>query len=231
MKKSYVFGIIILVVLLILILGNKQKNNSETNIVNENTIQIQGTEEKAESWREVIINEQRSLRADANGDIVAIIDGQETIIYSIPGIDENEGTELFGIIKDPNYEENNYVYLTHSYKDVDGNVSLRYVCYTDTGETFINEVLLFETFDINPENPGGILVHGTDDKVYMSVEFDTQKSYVYRMNMDGTLPDDNPISDSFWLPKTFKRISSIFIDGKELVIVDSDYEFVFDLQS
>jgi glucose/arabinose dehydrogenase len=128
----------------------------------------------------------------------------------------NEGEMgLLGIVKDPNFASNNFVYLFYSLSDIDGGAwrDDRLVRYTWTGSTLSSPVPLW-IMGPTAQYPVGEIYHhggyiriGPDNKLYLqrgdmlrwgSFEMNNNINVVaisgciYRLNLDGSAPSDNP---------------------------------------
>jgi len=128
----------------------------------------------------------------------------------------NEGEMgLLGIVKDPQFSSNNFVYLFYSQSDVDGGAWIddRLVRYTWNGSTLSSPSTLyilgptaqFPVGDIY--HHGGYLRIGPDQKIYLQRGdmlrwncFETNwtpnvtgvAGCIFRLNLDGSAPSDNP---------------------------------------
>ncbi len=141
---------------------------------------------------------------------------------------------LLGICVDPNFKQTPYVYVFYSAADFDGGEwrEDRVDKYVYDGER-LNFVQNLLTLPYDPlqnngsSHHGGYMVIGPDDKLYVSygdggrgrwdnprIETNTGKqlpsgtSAIYRLNLDGTIPFDNPFT--FY---QFPEIRRIWIYG------------------
>lgn len=112
---------------------------------------------------------------------------------------------LLGIAIDPNYSENNYIYLYYTYNEffTSANKVVRYI-YSN-GE--INEdITVIKDIPGGPFHDGGRIKFGPDDKLYIttgdagepdiSQDMNSLGGKILRINTDGTIPHDNPFLDS-----------------------------------
>lgn len=129
---------------------------------------------------------------------------QPLIIFSRPFTSQGEGG-LMGIALDPNYSQNHYMYVMHSY--VEGNQIYNRVVrlVEQNNKASINRVLLDKIPGGQIHN-GGRLKIGTDKKLYITTG-DAGKSAlaqnltstagkILRIELDGGVPEDNPITNS-----------------------------------
>lgn len=116
---------------------------------------------------------------------------------------------LLGVIKDPQFESNHYVYFYYTRADAAGNpLADRLSRFTWTGLAFDpdSEFVLRELPGLPEYHHGGSMVFGPDEKLYL-VTGDRGRSeqttnhpsggpnevaVILRLNRDGTVPSDNP---------------------------------------
>jgi glucose/arabinose dehydrogenase len=118
-------------------------------------------------------------------------------------VEQTNERGLGGIVLDPNFATNHYVYI---YYTVPGsNVHNRLSRITANGDVAVpgSEVILLELENVvNSIHNGGGMVFGPDGKLYLGVGDDqtssnaqnlnTHKGKILRLNKDGSSPADNP---------------------------------------
>ncbi|WP_068618212.1 PQQ-dependent sugar dehydrogenase [Paenibacillus tuaregi] len=111
---------------------------------------------------------------------------------------------LLGLAIDPNFATNHYIYIYHSYKTSDNKVANRVVrLIENNNKATIDKVLLTNLPGAVYHN-GGRLKIGPDKKLYFADgnygNKDDTLSYlggkIFRLNLDGTIPSDNPFGSS-----------------------------------
>lgn len=137
----------------------------------------------------------------------------------------NSERGLLGMCLDPNFAQNNFVYLYYSNAATDGGTWLdnrveKFV-WDGTNLTFSQTLIVFP-FDgaqsNGPNHDGGIIMIGPDQKLYI-ITGDLNRNRleqnqsstaiagvgaVHRINLDGTVPSDNPFfSHSNQMVKTY----------------------------
>ena len=129
-----------------------------------------------------------------------------TPFVTIPNIDNYNERGLQGIVLDPNFSSNNFVYVYYTYKAPGGSVSNNRISrFTANGDVAVSgsEVVLL---NIDPLSSAGNHNGGSlafkDGKLLITVgenanganaqSFTTQKGKILRLNPDGTIPTDNP---------------------------------------
>lgn len=112
---------------------------------------------------------------------------------------------LLGLAVDPNYSENNYIYLYYTYDDffASANKVVRYI-YSDGKIT--EDVTIVDKIPGGPFHDGGRIKFGPDGKLYittgdagipeLSQDMNSLGGKILRVNSDGTIPHDNPFVDS-----------------------------------
>ena len=137
---------------------------------------------------------------------------------------------LLGLALDPNFEENNFLYLYYSYSDGLSTFN-RVVRYTENNNQLSDENILIDKIPGSAIHDGGRIKFGPDDKLYIttgdasnadsSQDLNSLAGKILRINPDGTIPKDNPFSDSMvyswghrnpqgidWDPVSGKLVSS-----------------------
>ncbi|QLH04314.1 hypothetical protein C5F49_02515 [Nitrosopumilus oxyclinae] len=117
------------------------------------------------------------------------------------------GTEggLLGLALDPDFEENHYLYLYYSYNDF-LDIFNRVVRYTESENTLSDETILLDRIPGSNWHDGGRIKFGPDQKLYITTgdassynlaqDLNSLAGKILRINSDGTIPKDNPFTDS-----------------------------------
>ena len=112
---------------------------------------------------------------------------------------------LLGITVDPNYSENNYIYLYYTYNEFlsSSNKVVRYI--VDDKELREDRILI-DKIPAGPFHDGGRILFGPDKKLYittgeagnpgLSQDLNSLGGKILRINSDGTVPEDNPFENS-----------------------------------
>ncbi len=134
--------------------------------------------------------------------------GDVSEVIQIEDVEEiNEGG-LLGMALDPDFSENGYFYVAYNYY-ADGNDYREKVVrftYSPTSGKADNQVILFDNIDGANNHNGSRLVISPDKKLIFTTGDATNTSNsqninslngkTLRINLDGTIPEDNPIKDS-----------------------------------
>ena len=119
----------------------------------------------------------------------------------------NESQEILGITLDPGFPANHFVYAFARLKDsTTGNVLSRVIRFTESNDKAADQKILLDNIPAADRRRfEGALAFGPDDKLYITVSNTSQiekgqngnlSGKVLRINRDGTIPQDNPFSNS-----------------------------------
>ena len=114
---------------------------------------------------------------------------------------------LLGIKLDPDFEQNNYVYLYYTYNEF-FETKNKVVRYVENDNSLREDTILLESFAGASYHDGGRMDFGPDGKLYittgdagmpeMSQDQNTVVGKILRINPDGTIPDDNPYANAVY---------------------------------
>jgi glucose/arabinose dehydrogenase len=117
------------------------------------------------------------------------------------GQDVEQG--LIGIVLDPGFLTNHFVYLYHGTRDGTHN---RLIRLTDVNGVGTEETVILEGLPAGPIHNGGILRFGPDRKLYVTIgegnrpnlaqDLSSLGGKILRLNADGSIPADNPFGNS-----------------------------------
>ena len=156
-------------------------------------------------WSIDWISDEVILFTERNGNLRIIQDGkllQEPLLSL--GVGGVEGGML-GVTVDPNFAENEYVYLYYTYNEL-LSTSNKVVRYQVTDGTVTEDRILIDGIPGGPFHDGGRIQFGPDGKLYittgeagnpvLSQDLNSLGGKILRINSDGTIPEDNPWQDS-----------------------------------
>ena len=113
---------------------------------------------------------------------------------------------LLGLAVDPNFTQNHYIYVYHTYQDAQGALWNRVVRLTDVNGQGEEPMVLLEGIPGAPVHDGGRLKFGPDGKLYITTGDATTRELaqyttslagkILRLNADGSIPIDNPFPNS-----------------------------------
>ena len=112
---------------------------------------------------------------------------------------------LLGIAIDPNFSENHYVYLYYTYNEFLSTQN-KVVRYIESNLTLLEDKVLIDEIPGAPFHDGGRIKFGPDGKLYITTgdagnsglaqDTNSVAGKILRINSDGTIPQDNPFSNS-----------------------------------
>ena len=115
---------------------------------------------------------------------------------------------LLGFTFDPDFESNRFVYLLYS-ATVSGQPSVnRVVRYTETSNTLMDAVTIFDNIPAATTHDGGRIRFGPDGLLYFTMgdvqvrssaqDLGVLTGKILRINSDGTTPPDNPFASQVY---------------------------------
>lgn len=159
-------------------------------------------------WAMDISNEGKIYFTERSGAIRIIEDGklliQPLITFGAPFVSRGEGG-LMGIALDPNYSQNHYMYVMHSYAE--GNrIYNRVVRLIENNNRASIDRVLLDRIPGGKIHNGGRLKIGPDKKLYITTgdagnsalaqDLRSIAGKILRIELDGSVPKDNPIANS-----------------------------------
>lgn len=158
-------------------------------------------------WSIVFTSPSRMLVSERNGSIRVVENGQlaSTPVITFPEIDSMGEEGLMGMVLDPDYIENRFFYVCLAYPD-NNKMSAKVLRLTDHGTTANIDHVLLSGIPAAQFHAGCELGFGPDGKLYISTGDATDKQIaqdlnslggkILRLNADGSIPNDNPFSNS-----------------------------------
>lgn len=159
-------------------------------------------------WAIDISNEGKIYFTERPGTIRVIENGvlnpQPLITFESPFISVDEGG-LMGLVLDPNYSQNHYIYVVHSYRE--NNVTYnRVVRLIENNNVATIDKILLDKIPGNRFHNGGRIKIGPDKKLYITTgdalnaslaqDISSLAGKILRIELDGRIPVDNPFPNS-----------------------------------
>ena len=150
--------------------------------------------------------DRTALFTERGGDLRVIRDGilLPDPIFSVDVNDDAEGG-LLGIAVDPEFEENQYIYLYQTY-ETDGTTLNKVVRYTLANVTVSEDLVLVDGIPGASYHDGGRIQFGPDGNLYITTgdagnpslaqDLDSLAGKILRITREGTIPQDNPFNNS-----------------------------------
>lgn len=132
--------------------------------------------------------------------------GELTELITIAEVYEQGESGLLGMSLHPDFTNHPYVYVVYTYLE-SSSIKERLVRYTYANEVLDSPLTLLEGIDGAGNHDGSRLVIDEYQKIFMttgdagngnlSQDLSSLSGKVLRLNLDGSVPEDNPISGSY----------------------------------
>jgi glucose/arabinose dehydrogenase len=128
--------------------------------------------------------------------------GEQTVILDISAqVTQSGESGLLGMVLHPDFEDSPFVYMAYTYSD-GPDILERIVRYEYTGTILYDEVILLDNIRGSHNHDGCRLIISPDYKLFIttgdalvpnaSQNINDLSGKVLRINLDGTIPSDNP---------------------------------------
>ena len=146
-----------------------------------------------------------ALFTERDGNLRVIYDGvlESEPLLSIDVGDVEGG--LLGLAVDPDFEENQYIYLYYTYTENSAPIN-KVVRYQFSNGTVTEDLVLLDGIPGAQYHDGGRIQFGPDEKLYITTgdagnpslaqDSDSLAGKILRINRDGTVPAGNPFANS-----------------------------------
>lgn len=173
-------------------------------------------------WSIAFITDTDALISEKGGNLIRVnlADKSRAIIDGFPGDLANDvagekykggNNGIFDVILDPNFSDNNLIYVAYSARE-DTAFTTKIIRGTLNGTSLSKLETLFVATPFTENEHyhfGGGMVFGNDEKLYITVgerlfteedqpdvpiaqNLSDKRGKIYRLNPDGSVPDDNP---------------------------------------
>ena len=208
-KKIQVAAIVVAIVFSVLVLTSPTdpiplptpNSNSESDFV---TILAKNLDKP----RAIAVSNDRIFVTEKDGTIKVIQNNTllELPLATLRGADVFDGG-LLGIALHPNFSINHYMYVFLTYEE-DGILWNKILRITESENKLKNAEIILDKIPGSSFTNGGFLKFGPDEKLYVGTgtvsdashlpqDLNSLSGKILRLNDDGTIPDDNPFSNSF----------------------------------
>jgi glucose/arabinose dehydrogenase len=207
-KKIQVAAIVVAIVFSVLVLTSPTdpiplpipNSNSESDFV---TILA----ENLDKPRAIAVSNDRIFVTEKDGLIKVIQNNTllESPLATLRGADVFDGG-LLGIALHPNFSTNHYMYVFLTYEE-DDNLWNKILRITESDNKLQNAETILDKIPGSSFTNGGFIKFGPDEKLYVGTgtvsdashlpqDLNSLSGKILRLNDDGTIPDDNPFSNS-----------------------------------
>ena len=163
--------------------------------------------ENLDKPRAIAISDDRIFITEKDGFIRVIQDNNllESPLATFRSANVFDGG-LLGITLHPDFSNNHYIYVFLTYEE-DGNLWNKILQITESENKLQDAKIIFDKIPGSSFTNGGFLKFGPDEKLYVGTgtisdsshlpqDLDSFSGKILRLNDDGTIPNDNPFSDS-----------------------------------
>ena len=163
--------------------------------------------ENLDKPRAIAISNDRIFITEKDGAIRVIQNNTllESPLATLRSADVFDGG-LLGITLHPNFSSNHYMYVFLTY-DEDGDLWNKILRITESENKLVNAEIILDKIPGSSFTNGGFLKFGPDEKLYIGTGTVSDASHlpqdlgslsgkILRLNDDGSIPDDNPFSNS-----------------------------------
>ncbi len=227
-------------------------------------------------WDTEFLPDDSILITQKSGEIISIRGGIQAQLLEVKTIDLKEGG-LMGLAIDPNFSDNNFVYILYTYdfdredlesgeiilgdipitgysiddgiEDFSNKKSGKIKLDSNGNELFLNRIsrlvfkdgylsseeILLEGIPASGWHSGGRLEIGPDNKLYATTGDGEEKKLaqenyflggkILRLNLDGSVPEDNPIADSYIYSKGHRNPQGLAWDIKGNRMYSSEHGY------
>lgn len=160
-------------------------------------------------WDMAFAPDGRIFVTERPGAVRVIEDGQlqpEPVYVPEPPFVTRGESGLLGITLDPDFETNRYLYVYHTYEE-QGEMRNRVLRLVEKNGRAEPDRVLLAGLPGQRTHDGGRIRFGPDGKLYVTVgdaqdpslsqSLDSMAGKILRLNIDGTVPNDNPYPGSY----------------------------------
>ncbi len=159
-------------------------------------------------WAVAVSGDGRIFFTERTGTVRVIDEGillpEPVIAFGAPFISEGEGG-LMGIVLDPEFRQNHYLYVMHTYSE-GGRSDNRVVRLVEQDNRAILDRIILDRIPGGQIHNGGRIKIGPDRKLYITTgdagdaglaqDLTSTAGKILRVELDGSIPADNPFANS-----------------------------------
>lgn len=208
--------------LLLLFIGcsnNRQgKDEGQHKIIPDKKVVLEGLNHP---WSIAFLTETDALISEKDGDLIRvdlnsksrqILKGfPDDLTDSIRAIHFGDNSGIFEVLADPEFEKNSWIYFSYAAKKEGQGTTTKVVRAKLAKDSLYDHQTLLEAAPFTKEyfHYGGGMVFGGDGKLYITIgerlfwerdepeipiaqDVTDKRGKIYRLNPDGSVPDDNP---------------------------------------
>jgi len=205
-KNKFIIFIISLIFILLMIIPLLKNNNIDISDFENKEIKTEILIENLDTpWALDFLPDGRIIFTERPGRVsIYDFDKKEKISIAKIPVTEISESGLAGIAVDPDFEENNFIYLYYTYKE-NNNVWNRVSRFIFDNNKLKDEKILLDKIPAAKFHDGGRIKFGPDEKLYITTgdarvpstaqDINSIAGKILRMNKDGSAPKDNPFNN------------------------------------
>lgn len=206
MERKTVYLIAPAIILMAAVLGFQTLKPAE-NVGDQNATVV--AENLDVPWDIEFLPNGDMLVTERPGTLLRIEKGNESFqsSYTVEGVEHRGEGGLLGLALDPNYTENNRVYLYMTTKEGE-MLQNRVVRYKLEDDQLSNPKVVIDGLPGAQYHDGGRIAFGPENKLYITAGDATRSNWaqqtdklagkILRINSDGTIPEDNPFDNEVY---------------------------------
>ncbi|MEO8794231.1 MAG: PQQ-dependent sugar dehydrogenase [Daejeonella sp.] len=186
--------------------GKTKEKNTSPPVLTDAQIDIKVLTENLSHVWEIAWGTDNQLWITERGGKISRVDpqsGQINPVFTIPDVKSTGEGGLLGMALHPDFKNNPYVFVSYNY-DRSGSYREKIVRFTYSGGTLTDPKILLDNIPANSFHNGSRLAISKDQKLFFSTgdagdqpaaqNVNSVSGKILRLNLDGTIPSDNPIS-------------------------------------
>ncbi len=145
---------------------------------------------------------------ERSGTIKKVVDGNVINMPHPLNVTTEIEAGLMGLVFDPGYPQEPYLYTCYSYRDASSVIKNRVSRLTVQSDSLSDENIIINTIPGSSNHDGCRLIFGPDNKLYITMgdarvggnaqDTNSLSGKTLRINKDGSIPSDNPFGNAVW---------------------------------
>ena len=199
-----------------------------------NTKGVEITAEGLEAPRSIDVAEDGRIFFTEQHGSIRVVDENGTLLEEPVGdikVENLQGAGLLGLTLHPNFTQNHLFYIYFTYSNNTG-IFNRVLMLEENKNKIIDSRTILDGIPGSEFRDGGRIKFGPDGKLYVSTgdasipelsqDLNSLAGKILRINEDGTIPQDNPFSNSFVYAYGFRNVQGLAWDPEKGQLYASD---------
>jgi aldose sugar dehydrogenase len=199
-----------------------------------NTKGVEITAEGLKAPRSIDVAEDGRIFFTEQHGSIRVVDENGTLLEEPVGdikVENLEEAGLLGLTLHPNFTQNHLFYIYYTYSNITGLFN-RVLMLKENENRIIDSKTILDGIPGSEFRDGGRIKFGPDGKLYVSTgdasipelsqDLNSLAGKILRINEDGTIPQDNPFSNSFVYAYGFRNVQGLAWDPEKGQLYASD---------